>query len=317
MKNKILLLLLLSAQAQGWWESDLEVQTFCKESVKQNKIYRRLFYPVLHLDKSSLYMTHQKENDYLLKKDRITGETIWKISLKERTIRIQTNQKYLFLLTKKSLEQRLKSTGEFVRKIEFKQASDQALPSANIRDLAVFQDTLLVAHGTLGIDMYFGDDQELTFSQNIVPAINNKIGHQSMVTGLSFSPDGLQIVASVDNATVSMDGKAFEGFIILDSYYLNIIKQLPIKQKNEALGFPKINWTSDNTWEVDNMGVYLKYKTELTRRKKHLLPIKRLLGYSKGGRLIGEAFTINHNLYHCEMIGGPHQKRAVSSITKF
>jgi outer membrane protein assembly factor BamB len=311
----ILTLTLLNVSTFSWWTKSQVIQNYCNESITQNGKYRILHYPLSSYTDNSIILTHKKTNTNLIKLNKSNGEILWKKRLKVKPLAIANHKKYVFVLTSSELHQHNAINGDFIQKISFNNNIVNKYEVA--QDLAVKEDIVFVSLGTGGINTYYFDDNNIIYSENFNTDVNPDGQHRSYITGVSLSPNQDQLLVAIDNITLSHENKAFEGFLILDSEYLNIIDTLPLKNNREVLGKPLVHWNFENNFLVNNLNVLMGFKTKKKPRRRNISPNKRFLKYANGGRPLGRVLVEKNEIRYCELVGKAHQKHAIPAIMTY
>lgn len=310
--KKILLIILslISLSCLPWWTKSDVTKKYCRDAVTYNGKYKLLHYPLSAYDKNSIILSHKKNNADLIKLDRSSGKFLWSKKLTVKPVAIETHKQFVFVLTKNELYQHSSSNGKLLQKISFNNNYDIY---SQAQDIAVKNETLYISLGTLGVNTYFFDEQNIIFMEKFLANLNQDNNHRSYITGVSLSPNNQSLLLAIDNITLGRDRLAFEGFLILDSEYLNITETLPLKNSRESFGRPLVHWNSEKSFLVDNMNVLMSFSTKLKPRKRTVSPIKRFLKYPNGGRPIGNVLVANKKIRYCELIGKAHKKHAIAA----
>lgn len=316
MKKLITLSLsMLSLTVLPWWTQSEITKRYCKDAVKSNGKYKLLRYPLSAFNKSSILLSHRKENAELIKLDRMNGDLIWTKKLSIKPVAIAIHKQFIFVLTANELYQHSSIDGKIIQKIAFDNNYGNKYIEA--QDLAVKDETIYISLGSRGVNTYFFDDKEIIFMENFYANVNPDNAHRSYVTGLSLSPNNNDLLLAIDNITLGYDKKAFEGFLILDSEYLNIKETLPLKNNLEVLARPLIHWNTENNFLVNNMNVLMGFSTKKKPRRSTVSPNKRFLKYANGGRPLGHVLVIDKDIRYCELIGEAHQKHAIPAFMTY
>ena len=318
--NRIIILTILlsfsNASVMSWWTKSPIIKKYCKDSVRDNGKYKILSYPLSSYTQSSIVITHRKDGAKLTKLSKMSGQLQWQKTLAIKPVAITHNNKYIFVLTSHELYQHSAENGDLIQKISFYSHSNID-KYARAQDLEINDETLYVSLGSGGVNTYFFDDKSIIYVEKFSANVNPDNNHRSYVSGLSLSPDKKQLLVAIDNITLGHDKKAFEGFLIIDSEYLNIIETLPLKNNREVLGMPLVHWNFDNSFLVNNLNIFMGFSTKKKPRRRNVSPNKRFLKYSNGGRPLGRILVEKSEIRYCELVGGAHKKHAIPAIMTY
>ncbi len=154
---------------------------------------------------------------------------------------------------------------------------------------------IYIAHGSLHL-VIMDKKSGLTINQ-VKYDIQKKKSHISRLTGLEVHNN--KIYMMYDNVTYDFGDqtRAFEGMLIVDKTSLKPIKQIWIKQSQEALHEPTLN-RDGNTLYSQNLHLIFNYNIDKLERLRTLRPNRRLYNFDNL-KLIGKPIVKDRKISGC------------------